>query len=149
MRDQLKFPPRVTRAGVLLAVLLILVVVGLTHRSTIPRDNQPLASSSIFCTSSAETSLCPAVIAVPKATTTQREVSTFLVDLWNYNASGGPPILGRYGLLRCDNPGPSPYRVMCVFSSNASGQESSSLKSVFDASRLFKSVRLERAHLNV
>lgn len=147
VRDRPKFSPTVTRAGVALTVLLVVSILGLAHSSTVPRSSQPLASSSVFCTSSTEMSSCPAVIAVPKATTSQRQVSKFLTNLWNFNASGEPPILGRYGLLRCENPGPSPYQVTCVLSSNATGQEVSSLKDVFDSSRLFRSVRLVTAHL--
>jgi hypothetical protein len=149
VRDRPKFSPTVTRAGVALAVLLVVSVLGLTHRPTIPRSNEPLASSTVFCTSSTEISLCPAVIAVPKAIASQRQVSRFLINLWNINASAGPPILGRYGLLRCENPGPSPYQVTCVFSSKATAQEASSLKGLFESSRLFRSVRLVTANLFV
>ncbi len=149
MRDRPKFSPKVSRAGVALAVLLVVSILGLTHSSTIPRSSEPLASSSVFCTSSTEISLCPAVIVVPKATTSQRQVSRFLINLWNFNESGGPPILGRYGLLGCENPGPSSYQVTCVFSSKATGQEASSLKGVFDSSRLFRSVRFVTANLFV
>jgi hypothetical protein len=76
-------------------------------------------------------------------------VSRFLIDLWNDNASGGPPLHGRFGLLRCDNPGPSPFRVTCVISSDVTLQEISSLKGVFTSSRLFRSVRLTTAHLSI
>lgn len=149
MPNRLMFSPNVARAGIALIALLVVAILLFVDSSTIPRGNQPLTSSSIFCTGSTEVSLCPAVIAVPKGTTTQRQVSKFLVNLWNFNASGGPPIVARYGLLRCENPGPSPYQVTCVFWSRGTSRDASSLKAVFESSRLFSTGRLMTAHLFV
>jgi|GEM_PF-1778621 len=149
MRGRLKFSFRVTRAEVVLAALLVVLLVGIVRGSSIPRASEPLNSSSIFCKSTSEISSCPAVTAVAKSTTSERQVSQFLVDLWNDNASGGPPLVGRFGLLRCENPGPSPYRVTCVVSSAETGQQTSLLKGVFNSSRLFQSVRLTTAHLSI
>lgn len=149
MRDRLKFFSSNLRAGVALTTILLAAVLVFGLTSTNPQGTQALISSSMICKAPSINSLCPAVIAIPKSTTTQSQVSRFLVNLWVSNVSGGPSILGKYGLSRCENPGILPYQTTCVLWSSAATHDASSLKAVLKSSGLFKTVRIAKSHFFV
>jgi hypothetical protein len=81
---------------------------------------------------------CPTIVAVAKSTSSERQISKFISELWTVNFDGGPS--GAYQLQRCENPGPAPYRVECVLFSTGSIQDLAALRGEFLSSRLFVSV---------
>lgn len=81
---------------------------------------------------------CPTIDAVAKITTSARDITRFLEQLWSANFEGG--LNGTYQLQRCGNPGPAPFHVDCVLFSTGTPSDLAALKSVFYFSRLFQSV---------
>lgn len=121
----------VTLASLLLVSSLVL------PRGTV--FGQMLASASAtICSSSSKA--CPQVVGVSFSATKEASVTMFLFELWRANATGGTPLLGRYQLQQCANPGSAPYRVTCVLWSTGTRQDLSAMKKMFTSSRLFTRV---------
>lgn len=119
------------RAGVLLSVAALSIIpIGVARASSVPQRQ----TAKICAVSTA----CPTIQAIAKPTTTARDITKFLTQLWDVNFSGGP--LGTYQLQRCENPGSAPFHIECVLFSTGSPQDLAALKNVFVASRLFESV---------
>ena len=100
------------------------------------------ASSPTICSTTSNTSMCLAVVAVATSSTKQDQISKFLKKLWGVNTASGPPILGFYELQRCSNPGPSPYQITCVLWSSASRHNASQLGRAFKSSQLFQIINI-------
>lgn len=81
---------------------------------------------------------CPEIVATAKPTTTDRELTKFLLKLWMTNFRGGPN--GAYQLQRCGNPGAPPYHVQCVLFTSGTAQDLAALRATFESSQLFAEV---------
>ena len=81
---------------------------------------------------------CPEIVATAKPTTTDRELTRFLLKLWKTNFRGGPS--GTYQLQRCGSPGAPPYHVQCVLFTSGTSQDLAALRATFESSQLFAEV---------
>jgi hypothetical protein len=81
---------------------------------------------------------CPQIVATAKLTTTDRELTKFLLKLWKTNFRGGPS--GTYQLQRCGSPGAPPYHVQCVLFTSGTSQDLAALRATFESSQLFAEV---------
>jgi hypothetical protein len=82
---------------------------------------------------------CPEIVATAKPTTTDRELTWFLLKLWKTNFRGGGPS-GTYQLQRCGNPGAPPFHVQCVLFTTGTSQDLAALRATFESSQLFSVV---------
>jgi hypothetical protein len=81
---------------------------------------------------------CPEIVATAKSSTTDHELTRFLLKLWMTNFRGGPS--GTYQLQRCGSPGAPPYHVQCVLFTSGTSKDLAALRSAFESSQLFSEV---------
>ena len=104
-----------------------------------PAFGQPHSQSSASCTGA--TNRCPLFLGQARSGTTQRQVSRFLMALFEANEVGALP-MGIYGLHYCSNPGPPPYKVTCFLWPSAPKGDLVKLEVAFRTSKLFRTLTL-------
>ena len=129
------------RTRAVIALVVVVAIFLLANRDGSKSPSQlPTSSGGHICSTTNPSYSCPSITAQVRNAVTEMQISVFLGKLWKANQPSSSAFKFKYDLQRCSNPGGAPSVVKCVFFSNATRKEVSTVGDTFKSSGFFTAV---------